>query len=265
MRRYKLFLLSIAMIVCAFQSCKEETRWLAPEISFVVINQKGDTLHLTDLGNSNYGFSTIQLDADGKVEVFGKFSRTGKNQYSGNILTWCCDLKCELDDANRISRYVAEGMVYSTGINRREECVFHYDDGRLASVNCFVYENGEKSSESETILKWSNGNLVEMIRDGNIYKYSYSKRENPLQTFYTLFGINIMDNFRVFGEFGYYGLGTKYLPIRERVYYEDCDDGELQLVSTKKIDVELDDAGVCQSLTFKVDDEKAEKILYKYD
>ena len=108
-----------------------------------------------------------------------------------------------------------------------------------------------------------------MVREGTvneIIRYSYSKKKNPLKTFFTQYAFSLIGYNCVWGEFGYYGQGTENLPIVERHYQYDGEkkDGEPQLVSTKKINIELDENGLCRVLTYKREGERAVKVNYIY-
>jgi hypothetical protein len=44
----------------------------------------------------------------------------------------------------------------------------------------------------------------------------------------------------------------------------DEEGDESQLINTKRINVELDETGLCRTLTYKNEGERAERVEYKY-
>ena len=143
-----------------------------------------------------------------------------------------------------------------------------YEDDRVATVNYVEFEDGKETASYVAHYTWAHGNLIEVVREGSvneIIRYSYSKKKNPLKTFFTRDAFSLVDySGDLWGEFGYYGLGTENLPIVERHYRYDGKDEEPQLVSTKKINIELNENGLCRVLTYKREGERAVKVSYKY-
>ena len=280
-------LLGAIVLMCLFLACSEEKPLLAPELSNTIVDLRGDTLHITSLSERDYAY-IIEANAEGVITKAGKWERIGVNRFSGNIILWVCDQIYDLDESNRIAKSVFDGKIINTGLPKRTEYAFTYDDNRLSSVKSTTFENGVETSSYESHFTWADGNLLEMVRettfvssdndgqdDGQptrytfkeVYKYSYSKKENPLNIFFTMYAFSICEYYKIWGEFGYYGMGTKNLPVAERVYQVNEDEkGEhLQLISTKKINIELRPNGTCQSLTYQPDDEKAHKVTYIYE
>ena len=266
---YYLFVIGVMTLIITLFSCSEERRTLAPELSNTIVDLKGDTVHLTVFSQSDYDY-VIEANANGVITKKGRWERIDTNRFSGNRLLWECDEIIELDESNRICKLVYDGKFAHTGVAKREEYVISYEDDRIASVNYVEFEDGKEIASYVSHFTWAHGNLIEVAREGSvneIIRYSYSKKKNPLKTFFTLYAFSLIGYNCVWGEFGYYGLGTENLPIVERLYQYDGDkkDGEPQLVSTKKINIELDENGLCRVLTYKREGERAVKVSYKYN
>ena len=266
---YYLFVVGAMSLIISMFSCSEERRMLAPELSNTIVDLNGDTVHLVTLSESDYDY-VIDADANGVVtEKNKKWKRVGTNRFSGNILLWLCDEIIELDESNRICKLTYDGKYFNTGMPKREEYVISYEDDRVATVNYVEFEDGKETASYVAHYTWAHGNLIEVVREGSvneIIRYSYSKKKNPLKIFFTRDAFSLVDySGNLWGEFGYYGLGTENLPIVERLYQYDGKDGEPQLVSTKKINIELDENGLCRVLTYKAEGERAEKVTYKYE
>ncbi len=262
-----LTILCALVLIFVSQACSESKRQLAPELSNTIVDLKGDTMHLTTFSQRDNDY-VIKANANGVVTKKGKWERTGTNKFSGNIFLWECDEIIELDESNRICKLVYDGKFFHTGMPKREEYVISYEDDRIATVNCVVYEDGKETDSYVSHFTWAHGNLMEVVREGSfneIYKYSYSKKKNPLKTFFTLYAFSLIGYNCVWGEFGYYGLGTENLPIVERYYQYAGKDDEPQLISTKKINIELDETGLCRTVIRKPEGERAEKVVYKYN
>lgn len=263
---YYLFVIGVITLIITLFSCSEKRRTLAPELSNTIVDLKGDTVHLTVLSQSDDDY-VIEANANGVITKKGRWERTGTNKFSGNILLWVCDEIIELDESNRICKLVYDGKFAHTGVPKREEYVISYEDDRIATVNFVEYEDGKEIASYVAHYTWVHGNLTEVVREGSvneIIKYSYSKKKNPLKTFFTLYAFSLIGYNCVWGEFGYYGLGTENLPIVERHYRYDGKDEEPQLVSTKKINIELNENGLCRVLTYKREGERAVKVSYIY-
>lgn len=253
------------VLVISLLSCTESKRTLAPELSNTIVNLQGDTVHMVAMVGRNFHYA-IEADAEGIIQRKGKWERIGPNTFSGNIILWVCDEIVEMDESSLIVKVVFDGKNFNTGVPKREDYFISYEDGRIASVRSVTYEDGIETTSSDARFTWAHGNLVEIAREGTVTKYSYSKKKNPLKTFYTQYAFPIFGRSVLWGEFGYLGLGTENLPIVERTYQGSGDEAvdESQLINTKRINVELDETGLCRTLTYKNEGERAERVEYKY-